>query len=204
VLTLGRRTERALAGVVRDGAARPVAGARVLAFPPGPAAPVVGREGATPLAVTRTDPGGHFRFERLPDGPLSLEVRHDSYPPQREAIDARAVTGAGAEITIQLPLPGAVRGEVHERVTGGPVPRFEVEAVGPNGGTAQYPGGGRHAEGRRPDPFHFRLGPLAPGDWTIRARAPGYAPVERQVQVPAAGTIGEPSVRDLRLELDRS
>ena len=107
-------------------------------------------------------------------------------------------------MVIQLPVPGAVLGEVHERVTGAPVPRFEVEAVGPNSGMARYPAAGRRADGHRGDPFRFHLGPLAPGEWTIRARAPGYAPVERRVQVPAAGTIGEPSVQDLRLDLDRS
>ena len=204
VLTFGPSTDRALQGVVQDGAARPVAGARVLAFPRAPGSPSAGADGPPPVAATtRTDPGGHFRFERLPQGPLWIEVRHDSYPPQRQAIDA-TVTGGGPEVTIRLALPGAVLGEVHERVSGAPVPRFQVEAVGPNGGTAQYPAAGHRADGRRQDPFRFRLGPLAPGEWTIRARAPGYAPIERQVQVPAAGTIGEPSVRDLRLELARS
>jgi len=207
VLTVRGAAARALTGTVLDSGSRPVGGARIVAFVriPGPsaAAAVSATEIPGALATTRTDAGGHFRFERLPDGPLWLEIRHDSYPPRREPVEPAPANGLAAELTIRLPMPGAVAGEVHERGTGGPVRQFEIDAVGADGSVARFPPSGRHREPSGADPFQFRLGPLAPGDWWLRVHAPGFLPTERQLSVPAASTLGEPSVRSVRIELER-
>ena len=60
VLTFAPANDRALAGIVRDGAARPIAGARVLAFPRDPGSLPAGAVAPAPAASTRTDPGGTF------------------------------------------------------------------------------------------------------------------------------------------------
>jgi hypothetical protein len=82
------------------------------------------------------------------------------------------------------------------------VARFEIDAQGPAGATAHFSAPGRRADAKR-GPFHFVLEPLTPGGWILRARAPGYGPVDRQIVVPPGGTLGEASVRDVRLELHR-
>jgi len=208
VLTVRGAAARPLAGTVLDGGSRPVGGARVVAFVriPGPSAAAAMASAAEvpgALATTRTDAGGHFRFDRLPDGPLWLEIRHDSYPPRREPVEPAPANGLAAELTVRLPMPGAVAGEVHERGPGGPVRQFEIDAVGADGSVARFPAAGRHREPSGGDPFQFRLGPLAPGDWWLRVHAPGFLPTERQLSVPAAGALGEPSVRGVRIELER-
>jgi hypothetical protein len=43
---------------------------------------------------------------------------------------------------------------------------------------------------------------LLPGRWRVTASAPGFRPADREVDVPASPALGDPSVRDLRLELD--
>jgi len=207
VLTMRGAAARPLAGTVLDSASRPVGGARVVAFVriPGPSAAATGSATDVPgaLATTRTDAGGHFRFDRLPDGPLWLEIRHDSYPARREPVEPAPANGPAADLTVRLPMPGAVAGEVHERGTGGPVRQFEIDAVGADGSVTRFPTAGRRREPSAGDPFQFRLGPLAPGDWWLRVHAPGFLPTERQLSVPAASALGEPSVRGVRIELER-
>ena len=43
-----------------------------------------------------------------------------------------------------------------------------------------------------------------PGRWRLRVHAPGFAPVERMVDVPPGASRTEASVRGLRIELTRS
>src|SRR5207253_5228220 len=116
---------------------RPIGGAHVVAFVriPGPSAAAGPSAADVPgaLATTRTDAGGHFSFDRLPDGPLWLEIRHDSYPPRREPVEPAPAHGPAPELTIRVAMPGAVEGEVHEQGTGGPVRQFEIDAVGADG-----------------------------------------------------------------------
>ncbi|HVY39383.1 MAG TPA: carboxypeptidase regulatory-like domain-containing protein, partial [Polyangia bacterium] len=136
---------------------------------------------------TTADAGGHFRLARLPAGELRIEVTHPDYP----RISAPATAGQFAAIVV--PVPGGVIGEVRGRATGALVPHARVEASGPDGATAAAD---TKATGT------FRLLHLAPGAWRIRASAPRMRPAEQQVDVPASATVGEPSVRNVRIDLD--
>ena len=48
----------------------------------------------------------------------------------------------------------------------------------------------------------FRLPRLAPGHWRLTVSAPGFRAAAQELDVPPSANLGEPSVRDLRVELD--
>lgn len=203
-LRFARPGTRVVTGVVKDNEGRPLAAARIVAVQR--SAAEAGGAPAEPaaLATATTDPGGHFKLTGLPDAALRLEIRHPHYAPHHaDVAEARPGTGLAPEVTIRVPVPGAITGEVHERITGGPVPSFQIEAEGPDGAIVHFPQRGTRAS-RRIGKFRFALGPLAPGLWLIRASAAGYQPIERQITVPASTMPGEPSVRGLRLDLGRA
>jgi hypothetical protein len=183
------RAVATLVGVATDSGNRPLARARVRAWPPGlSGAPA---PGAAAFASALTDAGGHFTLTGVPDGPLLLELDHPSYP-----VTFAAAT-PGSPTTLTAPIPGGVDGEVREHVTGAGVPRASVEGVGPGGQTVTTSGGAR-----KPGAATFRLLRLRPGHWTLTAKAPGYRAATRELDVPPSATLGETSVRGLRLELD--
>jgi hypothetical protein len=188
------RADGALDGAVRDVVGRPIARARVIAWPapsgssPGGPLPAIA-EGVAPLASTTTDPGGHFTLSRLPRTMLLLEVKHADYPQVAEMVDLS--TPARPSPVIKLPIPGAIEGEVRERVTGATVSTYRLEARGPDG---------RFASATRKSGA-FMLSRLFPGRWTLSARAPGYITAETVVDVPASSTLGEASIRNLRVEI---
>jgi len=176
------RADASLEGLVRDEAGRPLARARLAARRAAADAP-----SDPTLATATTDAGGHFRMARLPAGELRIEVQHPDYP--RVSVPATA----GQFAAIAVPVPGGVVGEVRGRATGALVPRARVEATGPGGATAVAD---TKATGT------FRLLHLAPGSWHIRASAPRMQSAEQEIDVPASATLGEPSVRDVRIDLD--
>ncbi|MES1158197.1 MAG: carboxypeptidase-like regulatory domain-containing protein, partial [Haliangium ochraceum] len=181
-LRLGR-ADGTIEGLVRDDAGRPLAHARLAARPSRAGSP----PNESPAATTTTDAGGHFRLARLPAGELRIEVAHPDYP----RISAPATPGQFAAIVV--PVPGGVLGEVRGRATGGLVPHARVEASGPEGATAA-------ADTKTTGTF--RLLHLAPGAWRIRASAPKMRSAEQEIDVPPSPTLGEPSVRNLRIDLD--
>jgi hypothetical protein len=109
------------------------------------------------------------------------------------------VTGApaalGTPLELTVPIPGGVDGEVREHVTGAPVPGARIDATGPGEQKAS-------ATTAKAGAGSFRLLRLRPGHWTFTASAPGYRTATRDLEVPAAPTLNEASVRGLRLELD--
>jgi hypothetical protein len=176
------RADGRLEGLVRDDGGRPLARARVRAL----AADAQGGE-ARALGSALTDAGGHFTIARVASGALLVEVEHPDYP----ATTLPATPGTLAVLTV--PVPGRVEGEVRER-GGAPVARARVEALGPDGRTAA-------ATPRKGGAFV--LPRLLPGRWRLTASAPGFRPADSDIDVPASPALGDPSVRDLRLELDR-
>src|SRR5258708_7550889 len=140
-------------------------------------------DGASILATTVTDVGGHFRLGQLPRVPLVLEVRQPAYP----SVKAAATPGTFA--TVAVPIPGAIAGDVHDARTGAALSRFRVEARGPDGRTAS-------ATPRKT--AAFVLTALAPGPWTLTVDAPGYEPGEITVDVPPRATLGAPPGRHRR------
>jgi hypothetical protein len=61
---------------------------------------------------------------------------------------------------------------------------------------------GAHASAEIQRAGSFRLPRLAPGHWRLTVSAPGFHPADQELDVPASAALGEPSVRDLRVELD--
>jgi protocatechuate 3,4-dioxygenase beta subunit len=194
-----------LQGVVHDADGRPLARARVTAQAPGTSA----RNDAAPLASAVTDAGGGFRVTGLPASiaatgtGATISIQHDGYAPYRQVI---APDDVGAPLRIVVPLPGRIDGEVHERITGAPIPKFHIEAHGPDGAQARFPdtAAGRKNGGGGVSPLRFSLRRLTPGRWTLRLEAQGYRPVEQTIEVTPATSPGDVSVRDLRLEMERS
>ena len=176
--------EAVLEGLVRDTGGRPLSRARLIAWPRDAAVP--GAADA-PLGSGSADVGGHFRLADLPAGELRIEVQHPDYP----RVTLAATPGQFASLTV--PFPGGIAGEAHARATGAPVTRGRVDAAGPDGAkvTAEI----QHAGA-------FRLPRLAPGHWRLTVSAPGFHAADQELEVPPSGSLGEPSVRDLRIELD--
>jgi protocatechuate 3,4-dioxygenase beta subunit len=179
-----------LEGVARDSGNRPLARARVRAWPLDAGDVLAAAPPRAPaLATAMTDAGGHFTLSRVPHGPLLVGAEHPAYPA------AFASATAGAPATVTAPIPGGIDGEVREHVTGAPVAGASVDAVGPNGQRAAIAG--------KKGAATFRLLRLRPGHWTLTARAPGYQAAVRDLEVPESPILGETSVRGLRIELDQ-
>jgi protocatechuate 3,4-dioxygenase beta subunit len=184
------RAEAVLEGMVRDNDGRPLGRARLYAWPQGapheasPAGP-----SDTPLGSTTADVGGHFRLADLPAGELRIEVQHPDYP----RVTRPATPGQFASLIV--PFPGGISGEARARATGAAVTRGRVEAAGPDGArvTAEIQRAGS-----------FRLPRLVPGHWRLTVSAPGFRAADHDLDVPPSANLGEPSVRDLRVELDAS
>ncbi len=192
VVHLGR-ADAAVEGSAHDDLGRPVARARVLAWPvPSGSAPFISDagDGTPPLASATTDAGGHFQLARLPRGQVVVEVKHPQYPSTTETTEA--TPPPRTPVAIKVPMPGRIEGEVREKVTGAVVSTYRLEARGPDG---------RVAGATRKNGSSFVLSRLLPGRWTLDVRAPGYDAVERVVDVPSASGLGETSVRDLRVEI---
>ncbi len=188
------RADAAVEGSARDAQGRPVARARVLAWPvpaSGAPAPSDVGDGVAPLASATTDAGGHFQLARLPRGQVIVEIKHPQYPLTTETVEATPPPRTPLAITVLM--PGRIEGEVHEKVTGAVVSTYRIEARGPDG---------RVAGATRKNGSSFVLSRLLPGRWTLEVRAPGYDAVEQVVDVPSASGLGETSVRDLRVEMD--
>src|SRR5450631_293790 len=178
------RAEATLEGLVRDTGGRPLGRARLLAWPRESA---MGGRSDPPIGAASADVGGHFRMADLPAGELRIEVQHPDYP----RVTMAATPGQFASLTV--PFPGGIVGEAHARATGAAVTRGRVEAAGPEGAKAS-------AELQRAG--SFRLPRLAPGRWRLTVSAPGYHPTEKELEVPPSASLGDPSVRDLRVDLD--
>ncbi len=177
-----------LEGVARDSGNRPLARARVRAWPLGTTDAAAAVAPRTPaLASGVTDAGGHFTLARVPRAALLLELDHPAYPPPF------ACATAGTPVELTAPIPGGVDGELREHVTGAAVASASVEGVGPNG---------QRVTAAAKKGATFRLPRLRPGHWTLTARAPGYQPAVRDVDVPESPILGETSVRGLRIELE--
>lgn len=142
-----------------------------------------------PLATVMSDRAGHFRFSGLPAGPLAVEVRHPDWPSRRVLVTT------GTTASIELERPGWIEGEVRDGVTGAFLSGAQV---------AGHDAEGRAAEDVRVRGASFELRNLAPGRWTISARAPGHLAAKLVVDVPPATHKATPSLADLRLALPRS
>jgi len=161
-----------VAGRVVDGAGKPVPGARVMFA--GGVSPAAG------VAPAYADVEGRFELRGLAGSgqPCTLQVTAAGH-----ATSTREDVPVGVmNVTLVLERTGAIEGRVVDARTGQPIPRFQVSDAGvgvssrgvdvmrPRVETYFY-----DSEGR------FALSDLRPGDHTLVARAPGYAPAAQAV-----------------------
>jgi hypothetical protein len=188
------RADAVLEGTVRDPHGRPASRARILAYPlrsgvPDAAAGSAAGNDLPPMAAVSADRTGRFRLTEVPRQPFLVEVRHAEWPTRT------LVATPGQPLYVELPRPGGIEGEVRDRTTGVFVAKYRLEAMGPDG---------RPAMDVRTQGAGFELRGLLPGRWRLRFSATGYAPFERMVDVPPGGARNEPSLRNVRVELERA
>ena len=170
-----------LAGILEDASGATVAGGHV---------EVIGGSGEGRHAIAAAD--GTFSIDMLPDGPLRVRVKHPDYPATE--LDAAATAGGKTTSRLRIPLGGAVEGVLLDDHSGEPLGGLTVGGTGPRSQEAEAT---TEANGR------WKLGPLVPGRWKIIVKLPGYLPLARELDVPAARAPGTTSVRDIRLDLRR-
>ena len=166
-----------LEGVVEDPSGLPVIGARVV---------IDGGSADGRAAVSGA--GGRFRLTMLAAGTLGVRVEHADYPPQRFTV----TTGDNARLA--LSFGGGLELVVFDHHTGANLAGLPVLATGP-------------AKARRElvtdDGGRVRLLPIAPGEWQLAVRTPGYVARSVRVTVDAGTHVGQVTAPDLRLELER-
>lgn len=134
-----------LRGLIHDDRGRPIAGARIRAQPRAAQGPRQGpRQGpgrgrqaqrrtgkgrqqqspGRPL-VTQSDERGRFALQRLPELPLSIEVRHREHLTQRRT---RIMASKTPFLEVQMERRLSLRGLVLDAKTGGPLASFGIRA----------------------------------------------------------------------------
>ncbi len=170
-----------LAGTLDDENGTAVKGAQI---------EVVGGAGDGRRAVVAAD--GTFSIDMLPAGTLRIRVRHPDYPIAE--LETAATSGTVQRVRLRIPLGGAVEGAVIDATSGAAQTSILVTGTGP---------GGAVAEATTDKNGRWRLGPLAVGTWKLVVKLPGFLAFSREIDVAAARTPGQISVRDVRLDLAR-
>jgi hypothetical protein len=158
---------------------------QVLAPDGGAAGPVAIRvvEGPTKRQMT-TDPTGKFTLDRVAAGSYLVELTTADYPPLR----VRMQSGEWRELKFEQ--GGGVRVFVRDARDGVAMAGMRVDATGPNGGATNKLTDARGG---------VELRGLAPGEWTIVAKAPGYAPAKHTVAITAGRAL-----QDVSIDLSRA
>jgi RNA polymerase sigma-70 factor (ECF subfamily) len=204
--TPGEDATGAIEGVVRDPSGRPIAGARVAAWPRMTMSEVgIGRRSLLPSRTAVTDATGKYRLATLPLDGYGLTANASGYAPARRGygpgggIRLHAAGQIVAGMDLRLTEGGAVvRGAVTD-VGGGAVPGAQVvamtwgsdtnEQLVPTGHVPLSTVAVASADGR------YELYLRAGQRYVLAAEADGYA----QVRLPAE-TIDRDLTRDIALE----
>lgn len=141
--------------------------------------------------VAVSDGSGSFRLAGLPRGALLVRAQLAGYAPltiNRRADEPRD------DLQLVLRPGGGIAGTLRDARRGTLPPGAQLVVVpAVDGAAISVP--------LRSDGSFSATG-LPVGSATLRARAPGYAPLFRTMQVPAADSPAQVSLRDLRLELE--
>ena len=141
---------------------------------------------------TLSDPRGAFTVRGLPAGALTVQVRHAGFAPLTVN---QSADKPRQDLRLKLLPGGGISGLVRDARAGG-VPAGTQLFAESDGGQRQPIA--IAADGR------FTATGLLPGEFTLRARAPGYAPLALPIKVPPGETPEQLTLRDLRLNLEHS
>lgn len=180
---------REVTGQVTDGAGRPVAGVEVSAGALNPLFPVGLMQ---PAGVT--DEAGRYSVEGIPEEGRLLGIARRT---SSETWTVAEATGVGDVVDIVLPTATPVlvklRDQEGEPIEGGDV-RFtatggESEMVQAMLVMNMFDGfDPEPAKSREVEPGDYEVGNVTYGDWSVEARAPGYAPAFGEVTHTGDGT----------------
>lgn len=172
-----RRAVGNLAGDVVDDRGAPVSAARVEITAP-----------SMPARWVTTDRAGRFSADGLGPGPYRVAVTHADFAPAlfealQPSSDARLALSPG----------GGIDGDVRDARLGGVPPGLRLELAAPGVKPHLLP-----VQGGR-----FSATALPAGRATLTATAPGYVTAVVDVDVVAGDRLGDVTVRDVRIELER-
>ncbi|MCU0722880.1 MAG: carboxypeptidase-like regulatory domain-containing protein [Planctomycetes bacterium] len=169
----------ALSGTVEDSDQGGVAGASLVALGrPDPEKVLDGRA-FLDQRWTVSGPGGRFRFDDLPPGPVTLLVRAAGYADTaREGVEAPA-----ENVTVRLRGGLAIRGRVLEEGTGRPVAGARILV------SAGVAGGGGFAQAVSDPDGCFEVPGLPPGPYRVAVGAAGFTEATLDADGSAGGTL---------------
>jgi murein DD-endopeptidase MepM/ murein hydrolase activator NlpD len=130
-----------------------------------------------------TDAAGRFTIDRVASGSYSIELTSTDYPPTRATVVADRFQ------EVRLAQAGGIRLQLRDSHGGTALANARIVATGPEGRVVNQL---TSAQGT------VELRALMPGEWTLQARAPGYAADQQVVTVRAARVL-----QDAVLELSR-
>ncbi|MFO0572943.1 MAG: carboxypeptidase-like regulatory domain-containing protein [Polyangia bacterium] len=169
-------------GQVTDPRGQPVAGARVEV--------TVGKRRQLAL----TDSRGGFTVRGLPLGALVVQVQKAGHASLSRSLRADEPRG---DLRLTLGPGGGVAGVLRDARLGGLPTGAQLTLESPGDPLAARQAVVLAADGS------FRMTGLAPGEVTLRARAPGYAPLQQTVRVSEGPAPDSVTARDLVLALER-
>lgn len=162
----------AIDGLVTTGDGKPIEGAHVTAF----------LEPGRPRSAN-SDNQGRFHLEDLaPQHPAELWVSAEGFVPAR----GRRATPPSANVKVSLTAASMLAGRVEDALTKVPLHAFSL-ALLPASVLEDHPA----SEDFRSEEGRFVLNNIAPGQWSVRTSAPGYAPAVFPVGELMAGETRE-------------
>lgn len=136
-----------------------------------------------------SDAAGRFSLLSVPAGSATLLLTHPGFAPLSLHLDEAA---RRVPLRLQLLPGGGIEGLLRQRRLGGLPEGARLVAMS---GSLRLP------IALQPD-GRFRVTGLPGGEVILRAEAPGFAPLQRRLQLPAAERPNEVTLRDLILEME--
>jgi len=115
---------------------------------------------------TRTDEEGHFAFQGLPPGKVSVAASAGGYAVSEARIVEVVAGSRNTDVVFELQREGIVQGRIVDDQTGNPIARALVVFRPP------YPAGARRA--RSTSDGKFRLKGISPGTISVEVSRTGY------------------------------
>jgi hypothetical protein len=149
--------------------------------------PIAGARVEAAGRMALSDRAGRFELTALPPGPWRVRVTHADFAPTETQLPE------DNEAQLQLLPGGGIEGELRDPRSG----RLPV------GATLQLTVDGRVQNLPLSPDGKFQVTGVRSGRVSVSAKAPGYATLQRDFEVPPGDRPRDLTLRDLRLELER-